>query len=107
MGMKIAPMILYPLPSGIEDFLFTQESGQYVMKLKLNGEEYITDADTMARLLKELKIIPGRVAVEVNLTVIRKKDFEDYRLKDGDSVEIVYFVGGGQNRRKHGRLIDH
>jgi len=40
-------------------------------------------------------IIAGRVAVEVNLKVIKKVEFETYRLHEGDSVEIVYFVGGG------------
>jgi sulfur carrier protein len=77
------------------------------MKLKVNGEEYTTERDTLARLLRELEIIPERVAVEVNLMVIRKKDFEHYRLKDGDSVEIVYFVGGGQHRRNDERYIDY
>ena len=77
------------------------------MKLTVNGEEYTSEGDTLPRLLKELGIIPERVAVEVNLMVIRKKDFENYRLKDGDSVEIVYFVGGGQHRRNHGRYLGH
>jgi thiamine biosynthesis protein ThiS len=65
------------------------------MRLTVNGEKYITEQDTLANLLKEMKIIPERVAVEVNLRIIKKKDFEDSRLKDGDSLEIVYFVGGG------------
>lgn len=68
------------------------------MKLKVNGEEYTTERDTLGQLLKELGIIPERVAVEVNLMVIKKKDFENYRLKGGDSIEIVYFVGGGSER---------
>ncbi|MCL5421401.1 MAG: sulfur carrier protein ThiS [Nitrospirae bacterium] len=68
------------------------------MKLKVNGEEYTTERDTLGQLLKELDIIPERVAVEVNLRIIKKKDFEYCRLKDGDSVEIVYFVGGGSER---------
>jgi sulfur carrier protein len=78
-----------------------------VMILKVNGEEYTTERDTLARLLRELEIIPERVAVEVNLMVIRKNDFEHYRLKDGDSVEIVYFVGGGQHGREDERRIDY
>jgi thiamine biosynthesis protein ThiS len=41
-------------------------------------------------------IIAERVAVEVNLRVIKKKDFEKCRLRDGDTIEIVYFVGGGR-----------
>jgi sulfur carrier protein len=66
------------------------------MRLKVNGEEYTTEKETLGQLLKELDIIHERVAVEVNLVVIRKADFESYRLKDGDSLEIVSFIGGGQ-----------
>ncbi len=77
------------------------------MKLKVNGEAYTTERHTLAQLLREMEIVPERVAVEVNLVVIKKRDLEDFRLKDGDNVEIVYFVGGGQHRRNDGRHIDH
>ena len=70
------------------------------MKLKVNGKEYITEKDTVTDLLREMNIVPGRVAVEVNLAVIKMNAFEDFRLKDGDSVEIVYFVGGGDMEDK-------
>lgn len=66
------------------------------MKLKVNGEDYLTEKDTVMHLLTEMNIIPERVAVEVNLNVIKRADFKNVRLRDGDSVEIVYFVGGGQ-----------
>jgi len=65
------------------------------MRLKLNGEHKETKAETILQLLKELDIIPERVAVEVNLRIIKRAEFQNYHLKDGDSVEIVYFVGGG------------
>jgi sulfur carrier protein len=39
--------------------------------------------------------LPGRVAVEVNLKIIRKADYVTQGIADGDSVEIVNFVGGG------------
>jgi thiamine biosynthesis protein ThiS len=65
------------------------------MTLKVNGEEYVTGKDTVAELLKEMDVVPERVAVEVNMTVLKKSAFGNFRLKDGDSVEIVYFVGGG------------
>jgi thiamine biosynthesis protein ThiS len=65
------------------------------MRLKVNGEGYITEQDTLALLLKEMEINPERVAVEINLKIIKKKDFPDYRLMEGDNIEIVYFVGGG------------
>ena len=66
------------------------------MKLTINGE--ITKnikAGTVRELLEELKVEPDRVAVEVNLTVVRRADYGQYRLKEGDVVEIVNFVGGG------------
>jgi thiamine biosynthesis protein ThiS len=66
------------------------------MKLVINGESKEVQSRTISQLLKELEIIPERVAVEVNLKIIKRADFENYQLKDGDSVEIVYFVGGGE-----------
>lgn len=67
------------------------------MRLKVNGEHYEIERDvlTISELLKDLGIVPERVAVEVNLRVIKKADYEGCILKDNDSVEIVYFVGGG------------
>ncbi len=66
------------------------------MRLTINGEVMDTiRAATVQELLDEMKITPGRVAVEVNLNVVRKAEYETYRLRDGDAVEIVNFVGGG------------
>jgi sulfur carrier protein len=65
------------------------------MKLTVNGEPYTTAKETIASLLEELDIVPERVAVEVNLKVVKRAVFEQHTLNDGDSVEIVYFVGGG------------
>jgi sulfur carrier protein len=66
------------------------------MKLTLNGELFDTSkADTVQYLLDELGIESGRVAVEVNLSIIKKADYSTFSLHDGDNVEIVNFVGGG------------
>ncbi len=66
------------------------------MKLIVNGNKTeLSDNITVAGLLKGLEIEPVRVAVEVNLNVVKKCDFEKHVLNDGDSVEIVNFVGGG------------
>ncbi|HEC97633.1 MAG TPA: sulfur carrier protein ThiS [Nitrospirae bacterium] len=66
------------------------------MRIRLNGEEYITgDVKSVEDLLKELKIHSERVAVEVNLKIISKSDYRIFILKDGDTVEVVSFVGGG------------
>ena len=68
----------------------------FFMTLKLNGELFDTPkAETVQDLLDELRIESGRVAVEVNLTIVKKADYTTFKLKDGDKVEIVNFVGGG------------
>jgi len=66
------------------------------MQLKINGEDRDNiSAQTVQELLDELKITVGRVAVEVNMTIVRRTEYEQFRLNDGDVIEIVNFVGGG------------
>jgi thiamine biosynthesis protein ThiS len=66
------------------------------MKLTINGNETdMKDGLTVTGLIGELEIEPARVAVEINLNIVKKCDFEKHILKDGDAVEIVNFVGGG------------
>jgi thiamine biosynthesis protein ThiS len=66
------------------------------MQLIVNGDPYENpQTETLADLLRELGIEPGRVAVEVNLSIIKKSDYHTFKLQDGDKIEIVNFVGGG------------
>lgn len=65
------------------------------MKLRVNGEDFETGAETLTGLIEQLNLKPEGVAVEVNLNVIKKKDYGETRLREGDAVEIVKFVGGG------------
>jgi thiamine biosynthesis protein ThiS len=66
------------------------------MRLKINGEDRdITSSQTVQELLDELKITVGRVAVEVNMVIVRRTEYKVFRLNDGDVIEIVNFVGGG------------
>lgn len=65
------------------------------MKISINGEpREVADGLTIDALLREMKIA-DRVAVEVNLEVVRRAHHADHRLSPGDKVEIVTFVGGG------------
>jgi sulfur carrier protein len=73
-------------------FLFILE---FEMNIRINGEERQTDTKTVGELLTELGIMPARVAVEVNLKIIKKADYESCVVKEGDTIEIVNFVGGG------------
>ncbi len=66
------------------------------MKVKLNGNGTdLKDSLTVSDLLECLQIEPARVAVEVNLEIVKKQDYQKRMLKDSDSIEIVNFVGGG------------
>jgi len=66
------------------------------MKIRVNGEQKeIADGLTLARLLEELQIRPGRVVVELNRDIVSRDAHGSTLLKEGDALEIVHFVGGG------------
>jgi thiamine biosynthesis protein ThiS len=70
------------------------------VRITLNGEPYDVagpvSSITAMDLLVQLKIDGRRVAVEVNLVVIKRDAFAGTVIRDGDEVEIVNFVGGGE-----------
>ena len=55
----------------------------------------IAGPKTLAVLLAELNIDPQRVAVEHNLTIVKRAHYESLVVGEGDEIEIVNFVGGG------------
>jgi thiamine biosynthesis protein ThiS len=64
--------------------------------IHVNGESRgIGDGQTVAGLLRELDIRTDRVAVELNLEILDRTDFEIRGLREGDRVEILSFIGGG------------
>ena len=69
---------------------------EFSMVITLNGERFELDQPlSVTDLLARLDIDPRRVAIEHNLMIIRRRTFPEVILKDGDTVEIVNFVGGG------------
>ena len=66
------------------------------MTITLNGDPFdVSGPLTVAELLTSLDLDARRVAVEYNLVVLKRAAFEATLLNEGDSVEIVNFVGGG------------
>jgi thiamine biosynthesis protein ThiS len=66
------------------------------LTILLNGERRaLASPMTVAELLAHLDIDARRVAVELNLVVLKRSTFADTTVNDGDEVEIVNFVGGG------------
>lgn len=66
------------------------------MTIQVNGESRgVGDGQTVAALLHELDIRADRVAVELNLEILDRNDFETRGLREGDRLEILSFIGGG------------
>jgi len=66
------------------------------MHVQVNGEPRTLAAGaTVAGLLTELDIRPDRVAVELNLNILDRSEFDRRSLQDGDRIEIISFIGGG------------
>ena len=66
------------------------------MDITVNGQPKRLDAPlTVAALLETLQLDAGRVAVELNREVLLQERFAATSLQQGDTLEIVQFVGGG------------
>jgi thiamine biosynthesis protein ThiS len=66
------------------------------MTITLNGDRHeVPEPISISALLEQLEIDARRVAVELNMAVVKKAAYDSSVIKDGDEVEIVNFVGGG------------
>ena len=66
------------------------------MQLVINGEQRaVARSETVEQLLAELGLDARAVVVELNRVIIRRPALASTLLAEGDSVEIVHFVGGG------------
>ena len=66
------------------------------IQITLNGEARSVDAGlSVDGVLSLLELPRERIAVELNRRVVRRTDWPDRILEEGDHVEIVHFVGGG------------
>ena len=65
--------------------------------ITLNGAPHRSHAATIADLVRELELAPEKVAVERNGEIVPRSTLEDAPLGEGDVLEIVHFVGGGDH----------
>ena len=66
------------------------------MTLIINGEDReFVSISTVSTLLEQLNMKPDRVAVELNRELLPRDRWAATQLRDGDTLEIVHFVGGG------------
>ena len=65
-------------------------------KLIINGENIFVLSATLSKVLNEINIIKSQnIAVAVNEEVIEKINWENYKIKSGDMIEIVQPLNGG------------
>lgn len=66
------------------------------MHIYVNGEaREIVEGSTAGDLLRELEIRGDQVAVEINLKILERQEFEGCVLQKDDRIEILSFIGGG------------
>jgi sulfur carrier protein len=65
------------------------------MKLQINGEERLTEADTVLSLLQSLEKHPKMVVVEFNGEILPREHYQSQQLQEGDALEIVQMMAGG------------
>ena len=66
------------------------------MEIRLNGEMCaVRDELSVGDLLETLGVGAKRVAVELNRDIVPRTSYPTTRLRPGDVVEVVQFVGGG------------
>jgi sulfur carrier protein len=64
--------------------------------ITLNGEKKeVPDNITVLALLDFMKVQHQRVAVELNMEIVKKSVYAATTVKEGDSVEVVSFMQGG------------
>ena len=65
-------------------------------KLIINGENTFVLSETLSKVLNEMNIIKSQnMAVAVNEEVVEKINWENYKIKSGDIIEIVQPLKGG------------
>ncbi len=67
-----------------------------MMQINLNGERReLPEHIHLGGLIDQLSLPRQRIALELNGIVIRRADWPEILINDGDRIEVVHFVGGG------------
>jgi len=66
------------------------------MRVRLNGQEReVENGATVAALVESLGLAGQPIAVEMNRRIVPKSRFRETTVNEGDTLEVVTFVGGG------------
>jgi thiamine biosynthesis protein ThiS len=65
------------------------------VRIRLNGTERETRAKTVTQLIEELGLPRQTVLVECNGEALRREQWEETPLRDGDAIEVLRVAAGG------------
>ena len=66
------------------------------IQVRLNGKERdVAAGQTVHALLESLELRPSLVVVELNREILSRDSYDDVPVQEGDTIELVHFVGGG------------
>lgn len=66
-----------------------------MMRVKINGKQEEVQETTLSDLLKAKNIEPRMVTVELNAKMVDRSNLDQTRIREGDEIEFLFFMGGG------------
>ena len=67
------------------------------MEITLNGKKFnLETGSNIVNLIDKLDLNADKLAIERNLEIVPKSKFAMTIIKEGDRLEIVHFIGGGE-----------
>lgn len=74
----------------------TEKAVNETIRVQLNGKDReIERGLTVRSLLESLELKPGMVVVELNREILERDSYPTVTVSEGDTLELVHFVGGG------------
>ena len=66
------------------------------IQVRLNGKDrQVAAGHTVRSLVESLELHPSLVVVELNREILNRDSYGDVGVQEGDTIELVHFVGGG------------
>jgi sulfur carrier protein len=66
------------------------------IQVHLNGKDReVAAGHTVRSLVESLELQPSLVVVELNREILARDTYEEVPVREGDTIELVHFVGGG------------
>ncbi len=66
------------------------------INIEVNGEKMeVEEGTTLLRLMENLQIAQKVMAAAIDMKIVKKDEWSSRRLKSGERVEFMHFVGGG------------